>query len=146
MQLLQFLRERADSGESVDVGAAFAAMSNHVISRMMMSRRTFCGGENTVMVREIAELLGGFDLSDFIWLCKNMDLQGFWRRSREVRDRFDEMMETMIDEHQSQTREVKDLLDILVDVAEDEDEDSEVKLTRENIKAIIVVINKATSI
>lgn len=137
-QLLQFLRGKAHSGESVDVGAAFAAMSNHVISRMMMSRRTsFCGGENA-MVREIAELLGGFDLSDCIWLCKNMDLQGFRRRSRDVRDRFDEAMETMIDEHQRQTREVKDLLDILIDVAEDED--SEVKLTRENIKAIILVI------
>ncbi|KAL0383732.1 UNVERIFIED_CONTAM: cytochrome [Sesamum calycinum] len=71
---------------------------------------------------------------------------GFGKRLKKVRDRFDEMMEKIIDEHQNERMKLKqkseegevakDLLDILLDIAEDGS--SEMKLTRENIKAFIL--------
>ncbi|KAH6767803.1 cytochrome P450 [Perilla frutescens var. hirtella] len=98
------------------------------------------------LIQETAELTGKFNLSDYIWFCKNLDLQGFGKRLKEVRDRFDRMMEKIIDEHQNQRWKSKDdgrkgevlrdLLDILLDIAEDGS--SEIKLTRENIKAFIL--------
>ncbi|KAI3471556.1 hypothetical protein Pfo_028206 [Paulownia fortunei] len=107
------------------------------------------GGENEAgevrkLVQATAELTGKFNISDYIWFCKNLDLQGFGKRLKEIRDRFDEIMEKIIDEHQSQRRKLKqksgevlkDLLDILLDIAEDGT--SEMKLTRENIKAFIL--------
>lgn len=90
------------------------------------------------LVHDVAELTGKFNLSDFIWFCKNLDLQGFGRRLKEVHKKFDAMMERIIKEHEEvrkikkETDEgdlVKDLLDILLDISEDDS--SEMKLTRE---------------
>jgi hypothetical protein len=97
-------------------------------------------------VHDVAELTGKFNLSDFIWFCKNLDLQGFGKRLKEVRKRFDTMTERIIMEHEEARKKkketgegdpVKDLLDILLDISEDDS--SEMKLTRENIKAFILV-------
>ncbi|KAJ6968070.1 hypothetical protein NC653_036113 [Populus alba x Populus x berolinensis] len=98
------------------------------------------------LVHEVAELTGKFNLSDFICFFKNLDFQGFGKRLKEVRRRFDTMTERIIKEHEEvrkikkETGEgdsVKDLLDILLDISEDDR--SEMKLTRENIKAFILV-------
>lgn len=149
--LIEFLSAKANCGESVDVGSELIRTTNNVISRMVMSQRC-SGDENEAggvrkLVQETAELTGKFNLSDYIWFCKNLDLQGFGKRLKEVRDRFDEMMEKIIDEHENERRKLKrrseeggvekDLLDILLDIAEDGS--SEMKLTRENIKAFILV-------
>ncbi|KAI3472157.1 hypothetical protein Pfo_029645 [Paulownia fortunei] len=149
-QLIEFLAKKANAGKSVDIGSELIRMTNNVISRMIMSERC-SGDENEAgevrkLVQDTAELTGKFNISDYIWFCKNLDLQGFGKRLKEVQDRFDEMMEKIIDEHQSQRRKlkqkskegevVKDLLDILLDIAEDGS--SEMKLTRENIKAFIL--------
>ncbi|KAH6812869.1 hypothetical protein C2S51_021887 [Perilla frutescens var. frutescens] len=148
--LVQFLAKEAGAGKSVDVGRELIRMTNNVISRMIMSER--CSGDEDEagavrkLIQETAELTGKFNLSDYIWFCKNLDLQGFGKRLKEVRDRFDRMMEKIIDEHQIKRRKSKDdgkkgevlrdLLDILLDIAEDGS--SEIKLTRENIKAFIL--------
>ncbi|KAH6812433.1 hypothetical protein C2S51_026195 [Perilla frutescens var. frutescens] len=148
--LVQFLAKEAGAGKSVDVGRELIRMTNNVISRMIMSER--CSededeaGAVRKLIQETAELTGKFNLSDYIWFCKNLDLQGFGKRLKEVCDRFDRMMEKIIDEHQNQRRKSKDdggkgevlrdLLGILLDIAEDGS--SEIKLTRENIKAFIL--------
>ncbi|XLU57723.1 hypothetical protein S245_052371, partial [Arachis hypogaea] len=96
-------------------------------------------GEDTV------ELTRKFNTSDFIWFLKNWDLQGIRKRVEEIRNRFDSMMERVIKEHQEERMkrkkegedgEIKDLLDILLDIHEDDN--SEIRLTKENIKAFIL--------
>ncbi|KAF9622191.1 hypothetical protein IFM89_030049 [Coptis chinensis] len=125
-------------------------MANNVISRMMMSKR--CSGsvkeadEIRSLVHEILVLTETFNLSDFIWLCRNLDLQGLKKRFEDLHVTFDNLTEKIIKEHEeirSNKKEngeggerVKDLLDILLDVAEDDK--AEMKLSRENIKAFIV--------
>ncbi|KZV47376.1 hypothetical protein F511_07790 [Dorcoceras hygrometricum] len=147
--LLERFLERAESGTCVDVGKELIRTTNNVISRMMMSQR--CSGDESgagevrKLIQETAELVGKFNISDSIWFCNNLDLQGFGKRLKNVRDKFDELMEKIIDEHQNARRavkqkgeevgNVKDLLHILLDISEDKS--SEFKLTRENIKAFI---------
>ncbi|KAA8517013.1 hypothetical protein F0562_017169 [Nyssa sinensis] len=151
---IELLLKKAKAGEAVDVGGELIRVTNNVISRMIMSER--CSeneneaGDVRKLVQETAELTGKFNLSDFIWFCKNLDLQGFGKRLKDVRNRFDEMMERIIKEHQDARKRktktkigdggdaVKDVLDILLDISEDES--SEMKLTRENIKAFILDI------
>ncbi|KAK9290287.1 hypothetical protein L1049_008454 [Liquidambar formosana] len=152
-QFLQLLFKKAKAGKAVDVGGELIRVTNNVISRMMMGQR--CSenddeaGEVRKLVQEVAELTGKFNLSDFIGFCKNLDLQGFGKRLKDVRDRFDAMMERIISEHEEARRKkkemggngcdtVKDVLDILLDIAEDEN--SEMRLTKENIKAFILDI------
>ncbi|PKI72208.1 hypothetical protein CRG98_007406 [Punica granatum] len=96
-----------------------------------------------MLVREMSELACKFDLSDSIWFCRHFDIQGFGKRLRNVRDRYDAMIERIIEDHldsrkEGGSRKVKDLLDMLMDI--DNDPSSEMKLTRENIKAFIMNI------
>ncbi|CAI9754833.1 unnamed protein product [Fraxinus pennsylvanica] len=149
---MEFLLSKASAGKSVDIGGELIRLTNNVISRMIMGER--CSededkaGDVRKLVQEIAELTGKFNLMDFIWFCKNLDLQGFRKRLKKVRDRFDAMMERIIDEHQNPGRKLKleneegesvrDLLDILLNISANES--SEMSLTRENIKAFILDI------
>ncbi|KAK3003731.1 hypothetical protein RJ639_019458, partial [Escallonia herrerae] len=150
-RFIDLLLEKAKAGEEVDVGGELMWVTNNVISRMLMRER--CSGkENETgdvrnLVKEVAEITGKFNISDFVWFCKNLDLQGFGRRLKDIRDRFDSMMERIIEEHvQDRMKKktgnsgevVKDLLDILLDISEDKS--LEMKLTRENIKAFILDI------
>ncbi|XP_051149572.1 cytochrome P450 93A3-like [Andrographis paniculata] len=148
--LIEMLAKSASAGKSVDISCELMRMANNMISRMIMSQR--CSedeneaGEVRKLVHDVAELTGKFNLSDYIWFCKNLDLQGFAKRLKEVRDRFDRMMEKIIDEHLNDRKQgsgVKDLLDILLEIAEDGT--SEMSLTRENIKAFILDLFAAGS-
>uniref|UniRef100_A0A0A9EID9 Uncharacterized protein n=1 Tax=Arundo donax TaxID=35708 RepID=A0A0A9EID9_ARUDO len=99
--------------------------------------------------KQVAEVVGAFNLEDYVALCRGWDLQGLTRRTREVRDKFDALLEIMITVKEQERRSpttakiTKDLLDILMDAAEDEK--AEVKLTRENIKAFVLDIFTAGS-
>ncbi|WCJ33955.1 Cytochrome P450 93A3 [Euphorbia peplus] len=150
-RFLQLMLKKADGGESVNVGAQLIRVTNNVVSRMTMSQR--CSDkedeadEVRKMVHDVAEITGKFNLSDFIWFCKNIDVQGFKGKLKEIRDKFDAMMERIIAEHEDARKmnkergeadSVKDVLDILLDIAADEK--SEMKLTKENIKSFILDI------
>ncbi|KAJ4822455.1 hypothetical protein Tsubulata_007014 [Turnera subulata] len=151
---LQLMLKKAKAGESVDLGGQLIRLTNNVISRMTMSQR--CSHSEVEaddvrkIVEETAELTGKFNLSDYIGFCKNLDLQGIIKRLKEVRDKYDAMLERNIKEHEEArmiNKETgggdeesggKDLLDVLLDIAEDES--SQTKLTRENIKAFILIL------
>ncbi|XP_059311106.1 3,9-dihydroxypterocarpan 6A-monooxygenase-like [Lycium ferocissimum] len=151
-RFVMLLLQKAKAGEETDVEAELLRVTNNVISRMIMRER--CSenqneaGSVKKLIQDIAELSGKFNLSDYIWFCKNLDLQGFRTRIKDVSGRFDQMMERIINEHQEARRMrdqsndgsefVKDLLDILLDIADDEH--AEMRLTRENIKAFILDI------
>ncbi|GKD64517.1 cytochrome P450 93A3-like protein [Tanacetum coccineum] len=100
---------------AVDLGGELVKVSNNVITRMVMSERYY------------------------IWLFKTLDLQGFMKRSIDTCGRFDALIEQIMKELEEArkcgTREMKDLLDILLDI--EQDKSLEIDLTRENIKALI---------
>ncbi|KAF5750684.1 hypothetical protein HS088_TW03G01023 [Tripterygium wilfordii] len=150
-RFLLFILKKANAGETVDVAAQLMRLTNNVVSRMLMSERCSDNEDEAdgvrKLVQDVVELTGKFNLSDYIWFCKNLDLQGFGKRLKQVRDRFDLMVVRIIEEHilarkmrKSGGGEVRDLLDILLDISEDES--SEMKLTRENIKAFILFQNQ----
>ncbi|CBI29911.3 unnamed protein product, partial [Vitis vinifera] len=144
------MSELLSAGEEIDVREELIRVTNNVISTMTMSLRCSDSeneaGEVKRLVQEVAELTGKFNLSDFIWFCKNLDLQGFGKRLKEVHERFDSMIEKIMREHEEARKKemggggdaAKDVLDILLDISEDQS--SEIKLTRENIKAFILDI------
>ncbi|CAN1322442.1 Cytochrome P450 93A3 [Linum perenne] len=116
----------AEAKEPVEVGGELIRLTNNVVSRMVMSERCSGGGDKELK-----------------WL----DLNGFGKRMKVVRERFDLMMERIITEHEEDAKissmgeddgQVKDLLDLLLDISADET--SDIKLTRHNIKAFILDI------
>lgn len=150
-RFLHFLLKKADKGEEVDVGAELVRLTNNIISRMALNRRCSDDDEEAQEVREVVgemcELAGRFNFSDMFWFCRNLDLQGYGKRLKDVRDRYDNMMGKIIEDREEARRKRKNdqrdgdnvvnLLDILLDIYGDEA--SEIKLTRENIKGFIMV-------
>ncbi|KAI3760597.1 hypothetical protein L1987_50994 [Smallanthus sonchifolius] len=142
-RFIEYLSQKAKDGKFVELEGELMKMTSNVISRLFMSKR--CAeqedelGDITKIITETAEIIGKFNLSDHIWFCKNLDLQGFGKVSKDVHSRFDALMERIIKEHEEARKEekgvVKDLLNILLDISEDDS--MEIKLTRENIKAFI---------
>jgi hypothetical protein len=139
----------AAGGQAMDVSRHLIGMSNNAIMRMVASSLP---GHMTEAARDcakhVAEVVGAFNLEDYVGICRGWDLQGLTRRTREVRDKFDALLEVMITAKEEARRSTaatkataatRDLLDILMDAAEDQN--AEVKLTRENIKAFVLVSN-----
>jgi len=149
---LKSMLHKAGLREEVNVGKELAMLANNIITRMALRRRC-CdvegeGQQLIELVKEMTELGGKFNLGDMLWFVKKLDLQGFGKKLERVRSRYDAIMEKIIKEHEDARRKkgesgdgdetVKDLLDVLLDIYADEN--SEIRLTRENIKAFIMVI------
>ncbi|CAI9100105.1 OLC1v1037035C1 [Oldenlandia corymbosa var. corymbosa] len=141
--LVELFATYAKAGKAIDIRGELMRTTNNVISGMVMSKR--CSGndyeamEVRKLIKEASELCGQFNLSDLFWFCKNLDLQGLGKRLKKVRDKYDEMMNQILIDHKEQkkgNRSEKDLLDILLEIAEDES--AEFKLTEDNIKAFIL--------
>ncbi|KAK1412918.1 hypothetical protein QVD17_34522 [Tagetes erecta] len=139
------LSQTAKEKKAVDVSGELVKMTSNVISRMIMNER--CSDNESEaqdvrkLVAEINEMTGKFNLSDYIWLFKHLDLQGFAKKLKDIRRRFDSFVDKIIEEHEEarkhETRShVKDLLSILLDIAEDDS--MEIELTKDNIKALIL--------
>lgn len=125
-------------------------MTNNVILMMAMRKRcSRAEGKDEVrtLLLEMPELVGRFNLSDSIGLCKKLDLQGLEKRYKGLHWRLDGILQWIIKEHEQERRIGrklgvdgdcdKDLVDILLDISEDEK--AEMKLTRDNIKAFVPV-------
>ncbi|KAF3442606.1 hypothetical protein FNV43_RR16522 [Rhamnella rubrinervis] len=149
-RFLKSMLRKAEKGEKVDVGAALIRLTNNIISMMALKQRCSENEDEAHEVRKLVEdmcqLAGRFNASDMIWFCKNLDLQGYGKKLKHVRGGYDKMMEKIMKEHEEARKKrnlnggddgfVKDFLDILLDIYEDQS--SEFRLTRENVKAFIM--------
>lgn len=154
LRFLRLLQKKGETGEAVEVGGELLTLTNSIITMMTM-KKTF-SSENDIsdvkeirkMVTETAELVGKVNVSDFIWFFKNIDFHGMNKKLKRIRDRFDTMMDRVTKEHQEEKKKrgegahhVRDLLDILLEIQEDES--NEIKLTSENVNAFILVSHLA---
>ncbi|KAJ9695710.1 hypothetical protein PVL29_010939 [Vitis rotundifolia] len=146
---LQTLLGKAEAGEAVDVNKEIMRLTNNLITKMIMRHRCSESEDDATEVKELMtemmKLIGSFNLSDFVWFCKNLDLQGFKKRVKEARARFDAIMERIMKAREEERRKkgdagvaMNDFLDILLDIMENEK--GEMRLTRENVKGIILDI------
>ncbi|XP_058106540.1 3,9-dihydroxypterocarpan 6A-monooxygenase-like [Magnolia sinica] len=138
---LLLLSRASDGVKAVNVSEELKLMVGNVISRMSMSRRCYGteaeGVEIGGLVDEVSKLLMALNVGDFIRLFRDMDLQGLGKRMKVTHKRFDEIMEEIVREHEEKKEKdgVKDLMDILLEISEDES--AEMKLKKEHIKAFI---------
>ncbi|CAA7409636.1 unnamed protein product [Spirodela intermedia] len=156
VDLLGRLLQAAERKVKVDVSHELIKMTNNTVARMATGRTCAPAEgesgdpeESMKLVKQVAELIGSFNLSDHVWLPRGWDLQGCNRRIEDVLHRYDTMMERIIKQKEA-TRGARrgggatlDLLDILLDLSENKG--ANIKLTRENIKGIILDILVAGS-
>ncbi|CAI0475033.1 unnamed protein product [Linum tenue] len=86
-RFLAAVRERSRGGaERVNVTEELMTYSNNVISRMMLGS----GGHADVarrVIREVSQIFGEFNVSDFVWCLRKFDVQGFKKRSDDIHRR-----------------------------------------------------------
>ncbi|XP_072963461.1 cytochrome P450 93A2-like [Typha angustifolia] len=154
-RLMKNISSIAEQGRAFQVGRELMMHANNIVSTMALSMRFSGSDKDAKMVRyvveEAAELVGRFNLGDYIAIFDKLDLQGFKKRFEATRKTFDEMMERILKKKQEERRtmkemglgggegeRLKDFLDILLDIYEDKG--AEIRLTMDNIKAFILDI------
>ncbi|XP_068638020.1 3,9-dihydroxypterocarpan 6A-monooxygenase-like [Aristolochia californica] len=149
---LDSLYDKSRAGEPADLGLALTALSNNVISRMLMSER--CSGsaneaeECRKAVDEILEMtwkLNTLTIWHHFW---GLDIFGYRKRLKVVHRTYRTLMERIMDDHESKEKkremggseeyEKEDIMDILLRVSKDDE--AEVKLNRDNIRVFITDI------
>ncbi|KAK7345107.1 hypothetical protein VNO77_15556 [Canavalia gladiata] len=145
-RFMKMMQKKAEAHEVVNVGDELFKLTNNIVMRMAISKSTFITNDEALKVKESVKesfrLSGMFNSTDHFWFCKRLDLQGIKKRLKEVRDSFDIMIESFIQEHEEARKKLtkedaaKDVLDVLLSISEDQS--SELKITRDNIKAFFV--------
>ncbi|KAJ1262992.1 hypothetical protein BS78_09G150000 [Paspalum vaginatum] len=152
--LVQAIRERASSSPAgvVDVSKALYGFANGVICRAVSGTGRVSGeeeGRRSELFRSLIEentaLLGGFCVGDYFpWLAWADALSGAGARSwRNIR-RWDELLETVVQEHEARRRdddgedveEEEDFVDVLL-ALQAEKQDDGFELTRDAIKSLL---------
>ncbi|KAH1224885.1 Licodione synthase [Glycine max] len=141
---IQILFHKSKTQERVNLTEALLSLSTNVISQMMLSIKsseTDSQAEQArALVREVTQIFGEYNISDFLGFCKNLDLQGFKKRALDIHKRYDALLEKIISdkgcEDEDGDEKVKDFLDILLDVSEQKE--CEVELTRNHVKSLIL--------
>ncbi|KAJ6380172.1 hypothetical protein OIU76_016764 [Salix suchowensis] len=148
-EFLGVLHDKSKVCDSVNVTEELLKLSSNIISQIILSLR--CSGTDNeaegvrTLVREVTQMFGEFNVSDFFWFCRNLDFQGYRRKFEDVHRRYDALVEKIITNREIERKnkssggeyKARDLLDMMLDAMEDKS--SEVELTRENIKALVLV-------
>ncbi|KAK7396290.1 hypothetical protein VNO78_17192 [Psophocarpus tetragonolobus] len=150
-RFVQRLLQKGMASEAVNFEAELMTLSNNIVTGMTVSQTSENDNQAQEMrklVSDVAQLLGKFNVSDCIWFLKHFDLQGFNKKVMETRHRFDAVLDRIIHQRQAEraanikqtppTRPFKDMLDVLLDILQDDT--SQMKLNKENIKAFIMDI------
>ncbi|KAK9081616.1 LOW QUALITY PROTEIN: hypothetical protein Syun_031399 [Stephania yunnanensis] len=139
------------SGKDLKVKEHLAVNNMNVISRIAFGKKYLdgeCDDSGVVSAEEFRSMLdeifllnGVLNIGDWIPWLGFMDLHWYVKRMRVVSEKFDRLLEHVIDEHKerkllmssSDSWAPKDMVDLLLEIAEDPS--LEVKFTRSNIKA-----------
>ncbi|KAJ0106343.1 hypothetical protein Patl1_18171 [Pistacia atlantica] len=124
----------------------FSLLTNDVICRAAF-RRKYSGGESgrkfKKMLGELTELLGGFNVGDFIpWLSWVNLFNGVDAKVEKVAKEFDEFLEEVVEEHLRESGSYlsegeKDFVDVLLEIQRDKTDGF--SIDRVGIKALILV-------
>ena len=143
-KVLRVLAKHAEAGEALNVTEELLKWTNSTISRMMLGEAE----EIRDIAREVLKIFGEYSLSDFIWPLKKLRVGEYEKRIDSIFNRFDPVIEKVINKRQEIRRKRKEgnggdedatvvFLDTLLDYAEDET--MEIKISKDQIKGLVVV-------
>ncbi|KAJ4917674.1 hypothetical protein Rs2_03224 [Raphanus sativus] len=137
------LFDKAAKNDAVDVGEEMMKLTNNSICRMIMGRK--CSEEDgeaeqiRSLVTKSVSLAKKFLIATTVGrLLKKVGISLFEKEIMEVSERYDELLEKIIKEHEKSPnqKEDRDMMDVLLEVCADEN--AEFKISRNQIKALFV--------
>ncbi|KAB1205677.1 Cytochrome P450 93A1 [Morella rubra] len=147
-KLVERVEKSSREGKPCDLSGELTTLTNNMICRMAMSTRC-SGNENEAeeiheLMREFLELAGKLSIGDVLGPLKMLDFSGNGKKLLSALQRFDALVERIIEEHESKATEgggedqKKDLMDILLETVRDPT--AKVKLSRKDIKSFLLDI------
>ena len=146
------------AGSPVNVGELVFNLTKNVIYRAAFGSNSSEGQDEFIAIlQEFSKLFGAFNVADFIPFLTWVDPNGLNDRLTKARGALDSFIDKIIDDHMEKNKanghtkgggvkEEEDMVDDLLNfyseeakVTESEDLQNAIKLTRDNIKAIIMV-------
>ncbi|KAK6118443.1 hypothetical protein DH2020_047860 [Rehmannia glutinosa] len=141
-----------NSGTNVNIGELVFGLTRNIIYRAAFGSSSNEAQDDFIKIlQEFSKLFGAFNVADFVPWLDCLDIQGLNRRMIKARDSLDGFIDCIIDDHIRKkkadstgpvdTDMVDELLAFYSDepkVSESEDLHNSIKLTRNNIKAIIM--------
>ncbi|ONK66673.1 uncharacterized protein A4U43_C06F10790 [Asparagus officinalis] len=144
-RFVQTLAAASETRSAVNLQTLLWDLVHDVVSRTIVGRRYEAGDEEgdkfRACTKELMALLGCFNVNDFIPLLKPFDVQGYSKRLHKLHLEFDELLEKIVDEHQKAEKkgegEMKDFVDVLLELMETEGEADGVTFDRLTVKAVV---------
>ena len=142
--LIKLVREAANDGAAVDLSVKVATLIADMSCRMILGKKymdqDMCGRGFKAVIQEAMRLLATPNVGDYIPYIGAIDLQGLTKRFKVLYEIFDDFFEKVIDEHMESEKgedKTKDFVDVMLGFLGTEE--SEYRIERSNIKAILLV-------
>lgn len=147
----------SNAGQVVNIGELVFGFAERIIYRAAFGSRLSDGHDDFLKImQEFSKLFGAFNICDFVPGLSWVDPQGFKARLSKARGSLDGFIDSIIDQHLSKRKGIiitgrdegnNDMVDELLAFyadfgeakADSDDSPSSIKLTRDNIKGIIMV-------
>ncbi|KAL4283606.1 hypothetical protein GQ457_16G027790 [Hibiscus cannabinus] len=140
--LVRSIRDAAYSGVTVDLSSMVTSFSTNVSCRMVIGKNynsdDFSEKGFGATVRETMRIASAFNLADYIPQIRGLDLQGHTKRMKAIAKDFDDFFEKILEEHVEYKDEdrTKDFIDVMLGFMGSEE--TEYRVERDTIKAIIL--------
>ncbi|KAK7362771.1 hypothetical protein VNO77_04892 [Canavalia gladiata] len=144
-KVLKVMANSAEAQQPLNITEELLKWTNSTISRMMLGESE----EIRDIAREVLKIFGEYSLTDFIWPLKKLKVGKYEKRIDEIFNKFDPVIERVIKKRQEIRKMRKErngelaegeqsvvFLDTLLEFAEDESMD--IKITKEQIKGLVV--------
>nr|AEQ39025.1 isoflavone synthase [Astragalus membranaceus] len=144
-KVLNVMAKSAEAQQPLNVTEELLKWTNSTISRMMLGEAE----EIRDIARDVLKIFGEYSLTDFIWPLKKFKVGQYEKRIDDIFNRFDPVIEKVIKKRQEIIKRRKErngeleegeqsvvFLDTLLQYAEDET--MEIKITKEQIKGLVV--------
>ncbi|XP_027924884.1 cytochrome P450 CYP736A12-like [Vigna unguiculata] len=143
--LVKSLKNCAESGEVVDLSNLLGELMENIVFKIVLERAKDDRFDFKLLTHEVMNLAGAFNLADYMPWVGLFDPQGITRRLKKAAKSFDELVEQIIQEHESNPyNEDKnynmDFVDILLSLMHQYDD----FINRTNVKTIILYMITAT--
>nr|XP_011465733.1 PREDICTED: licodione synthase-like [Fragaria vesca subsp. vesca] len=160
VRLLRLLAKKAEACEPVNLSEELPKVGHNIMGKMMLGKYSndSRAARFRVVVRECTKIFGEFNFSDFNWIWKKFDVQGFQKRIDATHNKFDALVEEIIDEREelrkmktnggnntgAEEKDVMGFLEVLLDKEEEcksTTKNFEVDFSRNHVKGLITVCN-----
>ncbi|WVZ13357.1 hypothetical protein V8G54_010923 [Vigna mungo] len=143
--LVKSLKNSAASGEVVDLSELLGELLENIVFKMVLGSAKDDRFDLKWLILEVMNSVGAFNLADYMPWIGVFDLQGLTRRLKKTTKLYDELLEKIIQEHESnpydKDKERKmDFVDILLSLMHQSDDvqNHQDPIDRTNVKSIIL--------